>query len=126
LLSTEKNIDAPTKPSASRPSIRMDAHLDATTGAKVDDLAKRFHQPRAAVVCHIIQWGLSRGPAEIRDGGASEGTVRCLSLDVDSTWHARVEKAAIAAGVTMAPWLRTMVRQITLMDFPASGEAECF
>jgi Ribbon-helix-helix protein, copG family len=33
----------------------MDARLDATTRAKVDELAQRFHQPRAAVVCHIMQ-----------------------------------------------------------------------
>ena len=37
-----------------RASIRMDARLDATTRAKVDDLAQYFHQPRAAVVCHIM------------------------------------------------------------------------
>ena len=43
-----------------RSSIRMDARLDATTRQKVDDLAKHFHQPRAAVLCHIMHWGLSR------------------------------------------------------------------
>jgi hypothetical protein len=36
-------------------SIHMNARLDSTTWAKVDDLAKRFHQPRAAVLCHIMQ-----------------------------------------------------------------------
>jgi hypothetical protein len=35
--------------------IRLDARLDATTGQKVDDLARHFHQPRAAVLCHIMQ-----------------------------------------------------------------------
>jgi hypothetical protein len=38
----------------------MDARLDATTRAKLNDLATRFYQPRAAVLCHIMQWGLSR------------------------------------------------------------------
>jgi predicted transcriptional regulator len=55
----------------SRTSIRMDARLDATTRAKVDELAQRFHQPRAAVVCHIMHWGLSRGQAELLDGGGT-------------------------------------------------------
>jgi hypothetical protein len=42
-----------------RPSIRMDARLDPTTRTKVDDLAQHFHRPRAAVLCQIMQWGLS-------------------------------------------------------------------
>jgi hypothetical protein len=66
-------------PSEPRASIRMDARLDAVTRAKVDELAHRFHQPRAAVVCHIMEWGLSRKQAETRDGGESDGPVRHLS-----------------------------------------------
>jgi hypothetical protein len=46
-------------PLAERSRIRIDARLDQTTRAKVDDLAERFHQPRAAIVCHIMHWGLS-------------------------------------------------------------------
>jgi hypothetical protein len=37
-------------PTQSADRIRMDARLDQTTRAKVDDLAQRFHQPRAAVL----------------------------------------------------------------------------
>jgi hypothetical protein len=66
----------------SRSSVRMDARLDATTRAKVDDLATQFHRPRAAVVCHIMQWGLSRGQTGTLDGGESEGPVRHLYLYV--------------------------------------------
>jgi hypothetical protein len=47
----------------------MDARLDATTRAKVDDLATRFHQRRAAVLCHIMHWGLNRGPTGRLDQG---------------------------------------------------------
>jgi hypothetical protein len=85
-----------------RDSIRMDARLDARTRAKVDDLAKRFHQPRAAVLSHIMEWALSRGQAETRDGGEAEGTVRHLSLYVDTALHVRVEQAATAAGVKIS------------------------
>jgi hypothetical protein len=116
-------IPAAPRPSKSRTNIRMDARLDATTRAKVDDLAKQFHQPRAAVVCHIMQWGLSLGPAEIVDGGMSEGPVRHLFVYVNTKLHRRVKKAAMAAGVKKAPWLRAVVRQITLADFPASWQA---
>jgi hypothetical protein len=48
----------------SHSSIRLDARLEATSRSTVDDLAQRFHQPRAAVVCHIMPWDLSRGRAE--------------------------------------------------------------
>jgi predicted transcriptional regulator len=112
------------QPSESCATIRMDARLDATTRAKVDELAKQFHQPRAAVLCHIMRWGLTRGQAEMLDGGASEGPVRHLSLYVDTALYDRVEEAAIAAGVKNAPWLRSMVRQISLTDFPASWHAD--
>jgi hypothetical protein len=62
------------------------------------------------------------GRAELLDSGGAEGPVRHLYLCVDTTLHARVERAAMAAGVKMAPWLRAMVRQITLTDFPASWQ----
>jgi hypothetical protein len=107
----------------SRTSIRMDAGLDATTRAKVDELAQRFHQPRPAVVCHNMQWGLSRGQAELLDSGGTEGPVRHLYLCVDTVLHAQVEQAVTAAGMNNAPWLRSMVRQMTIDDFPASWQA---
>jgi hypothetical protein len=111
-------------PSEPRASIRMDARLDAVMREKEDDLAKRFHQPRAAVLSYIMRWGLSRGPTEKFDGGEAEGPVRHLSLYVDTELHARMEKTATAAGLKMAPWLRSLVRQITLTDFPVSWQAE--
>jgi predicted transcriptional regulator len=48
---------------------------------------------------------------------------RCAtSLYVASDLHEHVEQAAAAAGVKAAPWLRHMVRQITVQDFPASWQ----
>jgi len=116
-------IPADHTPSEPCSSIRMDARLDVTTRAKVDELAQRFHQPRAAVVCHIMHWGLSHTQTETRDGGASEGPVRHLYLFVDTALHAQVEQAVTAAGMNIAPWLRSMVRQMTIDDFPASWQA---
>jgi predicted DNA-binding protein len=110
-------------PPAERSSIRMDARLDETTRKKVDDLARHFHQPRAAVLCHIMPWGLDRGQTGSLDQGESSGLVRHLHLYVPSDLHKRVEKAATAAGVKAAPWLRHMVRQATIQDFPASWQA---
>jgi predicted transcriptional regulator len=108
------------RPGQQRAAVRTDARLDETTRAKVDDLAKRFHQPRAAVLCHIMQWGLRRG--ETLDPVESPGPVRHLYLYVASDLHEQVQKAATAAGVKAAPWLRHMVRQISMTDFPASWQ----
>jgi hypothetical protein len=42
------------KPRMLRSSIRMNARLDLRARGKVDDLARHFHQPRAAVLCHMM------------------------------------------------------------------------
>src|SRR2546427_2564786 len=110
------------RPRGARPSIRMDARLDETTRKKVDDLAQRFHTPRAAVLSHIMQWGLSHGETLTPDQGEPQSPVHHLSLYVASDLHEHVQKAATAAGVKGALWLRHMVRQITAADFPASWQ----
>jgi predicted transcriptional regulator len=107
-----------------RASTRLDARLDPMMRAKVDDLARHFHQPRATVLSHIMHWGLSREPTRALDQGDVQGPVRHLYLYVASDLHARVEKAATAAGMNIAPWLRHMVRQITILDFPGSWQEE--
>jgi hypothetical protein len=100
----------------------MDARLDQTTRQKVDDLAQHFRRPLAAVLCHIMHWGLSREPTGPLDQGDAQGPVRHLYLYVESELYERVQKAAIGAGVKVAPWLRHMVRQMTIADFPASWQ----
>ena len=54
--------------------------------AKVDDLATRFHQPRAAVACHIMPWGLNREETLTLDQGEARGRVHHLRRYVDSTF----------------------------------------
>jgi hypothetical protein len=100
----------------------MDARLDLATRGKVDNLAQHFHQRRAAVLCHIMQWGLGRGQPETLDHGTSQGQVRHLYLYVEAELHEQVQKAATAGGMKIAPWLRHMVRQITIAEFPASWQ----
>lgn len=110
------------KPGEPCARIRMDARLDAATRAKVDDLAKHFHRPRAAVLCHIMHWGLNHGQTGPLDQGESPRQVRHLHLYVPSKLHEHVQKAATVAGVKGALWLRHMVRQISVTDFPASWQ----
>jgi hypothetical protein len=81
--------------SLERPSVRTDARLDQTTRQKVDDLARHFHRPRAAVLCHIMQWGISREPTEPIDQGACQGPVRHLHLYVPSDLYEQVQKAVV-------------------------------
>jgi predicted DNA-binding protein len=110
------------RPGQQRAAVRTDARLDAATRQKVEDLATRVDRPRAAVLCQIMEWGLSRAQPAHLDQGESPGPVRHLYLYVPSELHEHVEKAAAAAGVKAAPWLRHMVRQITITDFPASWQ----
>jgi hypothetical protein len=106
-----------------RASIRMDARLDQMTRAKVDELAARFRQPRAAVLHRIMRWGLERGVMAAGAQGHTQGPVRHLYVYVDGDLYDAVQKAATTAGVTIAPWLRGMVWHMPLTDFPASWEA---
>jgi hypothetical protein len=69
-----------------------------------------------------MQWGLSREQTGPLDQAESQGPVRHFSLYVPSELHAQVQKAATVAGVKAPPWLRHMVRQITITDFPASWQ----
>jgi predicted transcriptional regulator len=110
------------KPLMLTSSIRMDARLDQTTRQKVDELARHFHRPRAAVLCHIMRWGISWERTEPIDQGNAQGPVRHLHLSVPSGLHEHVKKAAAAAGVKGASWLRHMIRQISATDFPASWQ----
>jgi hypothetical protein len=111
-------------PREPRASIRMDARLDSITRRTVDDLAEHFQQPRAEVLCHIMHWDLSHKQPGPLDQGDAQGPVRHLYLYVESELYERLEKAATAAGMKIAPWLRHMVRQITIEDFPASWRQE--
>jgi hypothetical protein len=71
-----------------------------------------------------MQWGLHREPTGTIGQGHTQGPVRHLYLYVASDLHARVQKAATAIGVNIAQWLRSMVRQITITDVPASWQEE--
>jgi hypothetical protein len=74
------------------------------------------------VLGYIMHWGLNRSQTGPLDQGESHGPVRHLSLYVKSDLYERVQKAATAAGVKTAPWLRHMVHQVTIADFPGSWQ----
>jgi hypothetical protein len=107
-------------PGEPRASIRIDARLDPMMRVKVEDLAARFHQTRAAVLRYIMHWGLRHGRTTPSDENLSNGPVRHLYPNVDVVLQEQVETAA--AGGSIAAWVRQMVRQITLADFPESWQ----
>jgi hypothetical protein len=78
----------------------MDARFDPTIWQKVDDLAKRFRRPCAAVLCHFMQWGLRYERIGGLDQGESQDPMRHLYLYVAPDLHERLEKAA---GLKTAP-----------------------
>jgi predicted DNA-binding protein len=110
------------QPSAPRSHARVNARLNQVTRQKVDDLARRFHQPRASVLAYIMQWGLSREPMHEIDQGASHSPARYLNCSVASDLYEHVQRVASAAGIKTAPWLRQMVGQIAITDFPTSWQ----
>jgi hypothetical protein len=69
-----------------------------------------------------MYWGLSHEQPGLLDQGKSQGPVRHLYLYVAADLYERVEKAATGVGVKTAPWLRHMVRQIAITDFPTSWQ----
>jgi len=69
-----------------------------------------------------MQWGLSRGQTVPLDQGESPGPLRHFYFYVASELHEQVKHVAAAAGLKIAPWLRHMVRQIAITDFPASWQ----
>jgi hypothetical protein len=110
------------KPREPHTRIRMDARLDAMTRAKVEDLAARFHRTRAAVLCHIMRWGLHHGQTIPLEQDASPGAVSHLCLNVDAVLYEQVATAAAVVGGNIAAWVRQLVRQVTLTDFPESWQ----
>ena len=68
--------------------------------------------------------GLDCGPMDTREQEGLQGPVHHLYCYVDSPLYAAVHKAATTAGMTIAPWLRHMVRRVTVADFPGSWREE--
>jgi predicted DNA-binding protein len=103
-----------------RRSIRLDATLNTRTRAKLEDLATQFSRSRAAVLRQVMRWGLGQaGPIATR----VPKHITSFFFMVDAALHQQVREAAKAAGIDVAPWLRHMMRQIRMEDFPQSWQA---
>jgi hypothetical protein len=84
-----------------RDSVRYQARLDAETHAKLQELAATCHRTRAAVLRHILQWGLPQTHSWTIDG-TPPVTRHTLQLLLDPTLLQQVQEAAAAHGTRMA------------------------
>jgi predicted transcriptional regulator len=106
-----------------RATVRMDARLDSMTRAKLEELATRFRRSRAAVLREVMQWGLRRGPVARSERDDPHGPFQSLFFEVEAELHQQVGEAAKASGMGIAPWLRHLLREITMADFSPSWQA---
>jgi predicted transcriptional regulator len=105
-----------------RYSVRHQARLDAETHAKLEELAAIFHRKRSAILRHVMQWGLTqtRGWTVVR---AVPGTVRTVGMLLEPERLQQVQAAAEIHGATVAVWLRQVMREVKIDDFPESWHA---
>jgi predicted DNA-binding protein len=101
----------------------MDARLDSMTRAKLEDLVTHFRRSRAAVLREVMQGDLGRGPLGKPERDDTHGPFHSLFFEAKAALHQQVGKAARRAGMDVAPWLRHLLRQITVEDFLASWRA---
>jgi predicted transcriptional regulator len=109
-------------PREARTSIRMDAGLDKMTREKLEDLARAFHQSRAAVLRHVMRWGLTRVKTGTVDQHDLHGPVCHIFITIERELHEQVHEAAMGAGGNVTPWLRHLMLQVAVSDFPASWQ----
>jgi hypothetical protein len=116
------NTPSSRQPAQRTTSVRMDARLDTMTRAKLETLAATFRRSHAVVLRQVMRWSLSRGQPDQVPRDDPPGPVQHLFVLVDANLHQQIGEAAKAVAVKVAPWLRHMVRLITLADFPQSWQ----
>jgi predicted transcriptional regulator len=109
-------------PQQPRYSVRRQARPDGDTHAKRKELAKTFQRKRGAILCDVIQWGLTTTTGWIIDSSIPDRS-HPVHLLVNPELLQQVQDAAESRGVTVAAWLRQAMRQVTPDDFPPSWRA---
>jgi predicted transcriptional regulator len=110
------------QPRQRRYSVRCQARLDTETNAKLEELVSALHRKRAAILRHVMQWGLAHTRGWRVDPSTPERP-QLVHMLVAPELYQQVQDAAAAHGVSVAAWLRHALRQKTPEDFPASWRA---
>jgi predicted transcriptional regulator len=100
-------------------SVRHQAWLDAETHAKLEELAAAFHRKRSAILRYAMPWGLTQTRGWTIDR-AVPGTVRTVGMLLVPELLQQVQEAAATHGATVAAWVRQMLREVRIDDFPES------
>jgi len=105
-----------------RYSLRRQVRLDTETHAKLDELAKTFHRKRAQILRYVMQWGLAHTYGWTINPSISDRP-HMVHMLVARELCQQVQDAAAAHEVSMAAWLRQVMRQVNPEDFPVSWRA---
>jgi predicted transcriptional regulator len=103
-------------------SVRHQARLDTEMHAKLEELAHTFRRTHAAILRHVMQWGIADGKAWTIDRSIPAAG-HPLTMVVDREFLRQVQAAAAAHGASVAAWERHAMRQVTLEDFAPSWRA---
>jgi predicted transcriptional regulator len=125
ILTGEETMTPPQAPQPRhvRYSVRYQARLDAETHAKLEELAAAFHRKRSAILRHAMPWGLTQTRGWTVDR-AVPGTVRPVGMLLAPELLQQVQEAAATHGATGAAWVRQMLREVRIDDFPESWRAD--
>ena len=102
-----------------RDRVRYQARLAAETHAKLAELAAAFHRTRSAILRHAMPWGLTQTRGWTVDR-AVPGMVRTVGMRLEPELLQQVQEAAATHGATGAAWVRQMLREVRIDDFPES------
>jgi hypothetical protein len=111
-----------TRPRHRRYRVRRQARLDAETHAKLEALAHTFHRKRAQILRYVMPWGLAHTTGWTVDP-SSPDRPHLVHMLVNSELLQEVQDAADAHGTSVAAWVRHAMRQVAIVDFPASWRA---
>jgi hypothetical protein len=106
-----------------RYSVRHQARLDAETSAKLEVLASTFHRKRPAILRFVMQWGLRHSEGWTIDRSPVVA-VSPVPILLEPELFQQVQEAAAAHSASVACWLRHVLQQINLDDFPPSWRIE--
>ena len=100
-----------------RDRVRYQARLDAETHAKLAELTAAFHRKRSAILRHAMPWGLTQTRGWTVDR-AVPSTGRTVGMLLEPELLQQVQEAAATHGATVAAWVRQMLREVRIDDFP--------
>jgi hypothetical protein len=116
------NLWSNQKPRQRRYTVRHQARLDASTLAKLEELASTRHRKHSTILRFVMQWGLRHSEGWTVDQSPVVA-VPPVPVLLEPDLLQQVRDAAAAHGVSIATWLREAMRRVTADDFPASWPA---